>query len=132
MRPCCSTNCKYRNEYRTGDITIADFKALKLVFPQIIDNRNYSTVIFNTEKGQTLYNVLGGRMIMYPTSIDNIKKYNPLYCQTTPGNLKREQFFEDYKQGMSYFNLVKKYAIVPSKSFKQILSSILFPQKPLI
>lgn len=132
LRPCCSTNCKYRNEYRTGDITIADFKALKIVFPQITDYKNYSTIIFNTEKGEALYKELENRMIMYSTPIDNIKKYNPLYCQTTPGNPERDYFFKDYYQGMTYSELVNKYAPVPSKSFKQQVVSIIFPQKPLV
>ena len=132
LRPCCSTNCKYRTEYRTGDITIADFKALKQVFPQITDYRNYSTVIFNTKKGEELHNDLEKRMIMYSTSIDNIKKHNPLYCHTTLGNPKRSYFFEDYTKGVSYTVLIQKYAPAPLKTFKQILSSILFPQKPLV
>ena len=35
LRPCCGKNCAFRNEYRYGDVTIADFKGLTTVFPQL-------------------------------------------------------------------------------------------------
>lgn len=97
LRPSCGANCKFRSEKRQGDITIADFKGLTEVFPDLNGaKKNYSSIIANTEKGEKIVNLLYGRMEIRECSIDDIKKYNPLFYRHTWSSDKRDSFFEDF------------------------------------
>lgn len=97
LRPSCGENCKYRNEHRQGDITIADFKGLKQVFPKLAnESRNYSTIIINNNKGEKIISALEKSMILYECRIEDIKRYNPLFYRQTRSTKKRDEFFTDY------------------------------------
>lgn len=97
LRPSCGENCIYRNENRPGDITIADFKGLTDVFPELAGTkRNYSSVIFNNEQGLKVYSSLEKNMRLLECSIDDIKKYNPLFCKQTRSSNERDDFFKEY------------------------------------
>lgn len=110
LRPSCSENCQFRTLERTGDITIADFKGLYSVFPNLQgDYKNYSTVIFNTYQGLKYKERLKQFMNLLSCSINDIKLRNPLICKTTPGNPDRNRFFEDFEKGYTISNLMKKY-----------------------
>lgn len=113
LRPSCGENCKFRTINRMGDITIADFKNLKKVFPQVKDNRNYSTIIINTLKGEKIYDKLNERMNTLPCDIEYVKKYNPLLYKTTQGNPLRDSFFQDFVNGIDFEYLIRKY--IPEK-----------------
>lgn len=97
LRPSCGKNCKYRDERRQGDITISDFKGLAYVFPQLAGSKfNYSSIITNTIKGsETVFN-LSKKMSLYPCSIEEIKKYNPLFYKQTYFSENRDLFFDEY------------------------------------
>lgn len=97
LRPSCGENCQYRDEHRQGDITIADFKGLAYVFPQLAGSKvNYSSIITNTPKGETTVLDLSERMYLYPCNTDDIKKYNPLFYRQTVFSDKRDVFFKEY------------------------------------
>lgn len=98
LRPSCGQNCRFRCEQRQGDITIADFKGLTDVFPNLLGNkRNYSSVIFNTPKGYSLLLALQKSMTMYPCAIADIKKHNPLFYRQTWFSVTRDAFFEAFR-----------------------------------
>lgn len=111
LRSSCAENCKFRNIDRQGDITIADFNGKIKVLPEINDYRNYSTVVFNNKQGKKIKEILNQNMKMYECDIKQICMYNPLFCKTTKGNKKREQFFKEYGKGETIENLVKKYGL---------------------
>lgn len=97
LRPSCGKNCRYRSEHRQGDITIADFKGLTEVFPDLNGcKRNYSSVIVNTPKGESIIPKLEKTMELRECSIEDIKKYNPLFCRHTWDSEKREVFFQEF------------------------------------
>ena len=97
LRPSCGQNCCFRCEQRQGDITIADFKGLTDVFPNLLGNkRNYSSVIFNTPKGYALLPALRESMTMYSCEIADIKKHNPLFYRQTWFSNTRDTFFEAF------------------------------------
>ena len=94
LRPSCGMNCRYRCEYRQGDITIADFKGLTEVFPDLIGvKKNYSSLIFNTNNGLSLLNKLKEQMVLRKCDIEFIKKYNPLFYRNTVASKNRNDFF---------------------------------------
>ena len=97
LRPSCGRYCKYRNRQRQGDITIGDFKGLIKVFPQFSGTkRNYSTIVFNTEKGLALKEKLTHSMYLKEVDISEIIKYNPLFDRHTWFADDRDNFFADF------------------------------------
>ncbi len=97
LRPSCGRYCKFRNVKRQGDITIADFKGLIDIFPQLQGTkRNYSTVVLNTAKGQALQAKLSHSMQLLPCSIDDVVRYNPLFARQTWFSEKRDVFFAEF------------------------------------
>ena len=98
LRPSCGGNCKYRGQNkRPGDITIADFKGLTKVFPQLKGvKKNYSTIVINTTKAQGLVQHLYRSMDMRTASINDVIEYNPLIDHQTWVLEVREAFFHDF------------------------------------
>jgi hypothetical protein len=97
LRPACGDNCRYRNQNRPGDITIADCRGLTQIFPDLIGHKqNYSTVVVNTPKGGNAVSVLTRTMNLREYSIDDVVKYNPLFDHQTLASKNREQFFSDF------------------------------------
>ena len=97
LRPSCGGNCRYRLLPRQGDLTIADFKGRDEVFPELRGSKyNYSTISFNTVKGLNILKKLQKLMTLYQCSIDDIKKYNPLFYRQTKVSEYRDAFFQDY------------------------------------
>lgn len=97
LRPSCASPCVFRNENRPGDITIADCKGLFEMYPWLKGTKhNYSTVVANTFKGESVVNRLGERMEILPCEISNVKKYNPLFYRQTYFPRDREDFFGDF------------------------------------
>lgn len=97
LRPSCGRNCIYRTSKRQGDITIADFKGLLQIFPNLKGTkRNYSSVVFNTSKGMSLCSMLERRMQLLPCGIEDIIRFNPLFARQTVFSEKREEFFSEF------------------------------------
>lgn len=108
LRPSCGKNCRYRNERRQGDITIADFKRLVDVFPDLLGTKqNYSSIVINTEKGKSLIEDLQKNMELYMCSVEYIKKYNPLFYRQTFFSENRDVFFAEYQK--KPYDSIKKY-----------------------
>ena len=116
LRDCCGETCRFRRTERSSDITIADFNNKERLYPDLNDNRAYSTVIFNTAKGAKLEEKLADRMNMLPCSLETIERFNPLFFRSTPSNPKRKEFFYDYCSGMTIEELIDRYAPRPKNS----------------
>lgn len=97
LRPSCGKNCIFRNEHRQGDITVADFKHLLKVFPNLTGTKkNYSTIVANNEKGLSAVELLNGRMDLTECDIEIIKENNPLFARQTLFSEDRDGFFEEF------------------------------------
>lgn len=134
LRPCCQTNCQFRHPNRISDVTLADYKSvvIRSTIP-VPDYKNYSTIVFNSVKGNSLYPLLYKNMIVYPSSLDELEHINPLYFKTTKGNAQRDAFFLDFIQGKEIDFLLNKYvnndgvkqATIPSSLLRVIRFKIL-------
>lgn len=124
LRPCCGDNCRYRREERQSDITLADFKGKEIVFPQLTDGRDYSTLVVNTHHGEKLLPFLCETTALYPCSLDDIRRFNPLFTATTPANPRRDEFFESFLQGQSLHRLCRQFHL-RRFSLKRILKILL-------
>ncbi len=121
LRPSCGKNCHFRRKNRPGDITIADFKGLCEVFPNLRGTKqNYSSIITNTPKGESVIGIMKQSMKMWECKLDDIKKYNPLFCRQTWFSEERDAFFLAYEASPS--EAVRKYttpASVNQESLKR-------------
>ena len=128
LKSSCGENCIYRNEHRQGDITSGDFKGLTKVFPQLDGSKkNYSTIVFNTQKGEKVFSKLKDRMDMLPCSVEDIKQYNPLFHRHTYFSVQRNNFFNDFivdAQGA-----IEKWT-VPAKVYTKSLKGKVFDILP--
>ena len=98
LRASCGSNCKYRNENREGDITIADYKGLQTVFPELIGvKKNYSSIIVNTSKGASVVPQLNRSMKLLESNLEDIKNHNPLFYRNTWNSESRDQFFDEFR-----------------------------------
>ena len=97
LRPSCVNHCKYRTVNRNSDITIADFKAINQVFPELRGVKyNYSSIIFNSENGISVLPKLTQSMELHECTVEDICKYNPLFGSDTISNNTRDDFFKDF------------------------------------
>lgn len=97
LRPSCGEHCKFRNRNRQGDLTIADFKGLVKVFPDLLGSkRNYSTIVTNSKKGEDIVTLLKDRMKVLGCDVAEIGKYNPLFERQTWFSKDRDNFFANF------------------------------------
>lgn len=121
LRPSCGGNCIFRTENRQGDVTLADFKGLTKVFPQLLGTKyNYSTIVINSEKSLKLVDKLAKNMMMFECSIDDVKEYNPLFYKQTEITDYRSAFFLEFNNNPT--QTIKKWtkpALVTKVSLKR-------------
>jgi len=125
LRPSCGKNCRFRTCNRLGDITIADFKGQLEVFPNLKDFRNYSTLIVNTMKGHLVYDKLKCKMKILPCSLDDVRKFNPLFYRHTTDNPLRDAFFIDYTSSMETKEIIDKYTVVIKGNKTQFIKAFI-------
>ena len=99
LRPACGEHCRYRDPLRPGDLTIADCKGLTKIFPDLVGTkRNYSTIVSNSNKGDSILDLLKTTMKVRSYSVDDVIKYNPLFSGQTWFSKNRDIFFEEFEQ----------------------------------
>ena len=127
LRPSCGKNCKYRGRNkRPGDFTIADFKGLTEIFPDLIGTKmNYSTIVANTEKASAVLDVLGNNMEIRPVQIEDVVRYNPLFDKHTWFSESRDAFFEDFIEDRNHAIMKWTHPYIESKrSIKRLIFDI--------
>ena len=128
LRPSCGKNCKYRDPHRPGDLTIADFKGLTAVFPDLtFQKKNWSTIVCNTQKGERAISELETTMEMRPCKLNDVIKHNPLFAHQTFFSQDREAFFRDFKADRK--QAIAKWTVPPTV-FKPSLKKTILGHLP--
>lgn len=104
LRPSCGEGCPYRDAARQGDITLADLKGKGAVCPEVADERQYSCVVVNTEKGSRLWELTLPLMRSQEIPLEGVVRHNPLYDHSTKGNPERARFFSELARTGSVFD----------------------------
>ena len=107
LRRSCMEHCRFRTSERYADITIADCRAERELYPNK-DDKNWSVIVANTQKGREAIAHLGDRMKLYAYSVDLLRRTNPLYYSTPPGNPNRSELFRRWKSGESIIRIAKQ------------------------
>jgi len=132
LRRSCAENCRFRNAGRFGDLTLGDFKNRERVFPRLMDYRNYSTVVVNTKKGERVFHIVSKSMKVLQCSIEQVKRYNPLFYRQTETNNLRDNFFRDYLSGNTLDQLVLRYTNKKSRGMRFLKDLIPYRTKFLL
>ena len=111
LRKSCMENCRFRRPERYADITLADCRGEKLLYPHG-DGKNWSVIIANTEKGAGVIRRLKNRMPLHDYPLELLKEKNPLYFCTTKGNRLRDIVFEKKKRGEAIFAIARELNLI--------------------
>lgn len=113
LRPACYS-CKAKNGQSNSDITIGDFWGIEKVFPDCIDDKGYSLVLVNTEKGETFLREIN-TVVHKEVPFSIVKPFNGgLHANiSTPQN--RAKFFSKFAKttDRKILSLMKKATRLP-------------------
>ncbi len=104
LRASCH-NCRYRSIWRASDITIADFWGIDKILGKT-DNRGYSMVAVNTEKGRMLVEAIKRTGCIIAVETDSVLERIGEPISTCKINIT--EFWELYKN-CGYGGVVNKY-----------------------
>ena len=128
-------NCKYANEKRISDITIADYWGIKKEHPDFFDEKGVSAVLVNTNKGKKYFKIVEEKMITIKTTLNKVSNQNqnlkrPSERKEIRDNIYKDidkMKFEEYMHERLYFKKELKDVIkskVPTaikRKIKQII-----------
>lgn len=111
LRPSCRS-CRYRSIERSSDITIGDFWGIEKLLGKT-DNRGYSLVMANTQRGQKLVEQmrLSGELIRAEKEAVAFRLCEPL----SPSKIDEKAFWESYDKD-GYVALVSRYTDTSNKA----------------
>ena len=127
-------NCKYACPQRTTDITVCDYWGKRDIHIVPDEEQNgVSAVIVNTEQGLKLFESISDQIICGEVSYESIQKGNYRLEKSRVEAPERENFWRDYKAGMDWPELAKRYAVSVMKGFslKQRILTIYRYQFPI-
>lgn len=108
LRPSCY-QCKYANEKRPADITLADFWGYHdTCKADRDDDRGISMVMINTSNGQFLYDLASNQMQSFPRNRREAVKGNPALQHPFPAPDNRTEFWENF-YSLPFEAIVEKY-----------------------
>lgn len=119
IRPSCY-KCKCKNGISHSDLTIADYWAIDLSFPDFNDNKGVGLVLINTEKGKQIFDCLD--MESKYSNISDAKYKNGGFNEHVLEHPKRNQFFEHLHHGLSFDKAISNALYVPV--YKRIIGKI--------
>lgn len=90
-------SCPYASDHRPGDVTIGDYWCVELVHPELLRENGgqldhesgTSCLIVNNERGEQLLRQFGQGIVRWPSTYENVAKYNRQL--TAPSSLKPER-----------------------------------------
>lgn len=100
LRDSCYS-CHFANMKRQGDMTIGDYWNIKNVNESFEDNLGVSSVIVNTQKGQSLFDDIKNNFEIFDCSLEDVVQKNLQHPSPKPENF--DVFQHDYEtNGMNY------------------------------
>lgn len=105
--------CRYANERRMGDITLADFSGVGKLAPCNYTGRNVSCILINNEKGKVLVETLIKDGYIYCDSRPIEEELNTEKQLHRPTEITKERikFLKLYESGNSFEKAMKKAGI---------------------
>ncbi len=113
LRESCH-NCKYTSVNRESDITLCDFWGYSPKSFRMSDfDKGVSGVLINTEKGKKLFSEINNSMVFEKKDISDIKKGNRCLEKPFDAPPEKDDFWQDFIEGMPVSELNNKYIKKP-------------------
>lgn len=117
-RPSCY-NCKFKTAKRASDLTVFDCWNISRYVPELTDDdKGYTSVFIQSEKGRQLLNAVKNQFICYNADLETLLKTDGYMAVTkaTP-NPKRNEFFTMLNNGIELDKVVK--TLIPIKTSRK-------------
>lgn len=109
LRPSCYA-CRFKDNNRVSDITLADFWGIERVAPEMDDDKGTSLVIINSDKGNAVFSNIKYSITSKEIEADIIPQYNSASCRSVKPHPQREGFFADMQAAnVDIMYLLRKY-----------------------
>ena len=120
--------CKHVGVDRVSDLTIADFWGITKLDPSVKDQeKGYSMVITNSEKGGTLFAMISANIVLDEYSLDDAVMNNSSYTKYTNDTWMSQLFRWSYKH-LPFFLTETVFFSYPMSLVKRILDRCLSGQ----
>lgn len=120
LRPSCF-ECKYTNQARPGDITIADGWGIGKKSRKLDDNRGVSLILINSDVGKKIKEEITHNLVLVECDEDAYLQPNLQAPSQRPSDY--DQFWRDYME-KSYEYVVLKYVINTVKILKYYIKKL--------
>ena len=88
-------NCKYANEKRISDITIADYWGVNKEHPEFFDEKGVSAVFINSNKGKKYFEKVKENIVTIETTKDKVSKQNLNLKKPSERKEIRDKIYKD-------------------------------------
>lgn len=118
-RPSCN-DCAFRKVKRVSDLTVFDCWDITRYVPDLADDdKGYTAVIVQSEKGSQMLKDVNKKLIMYKADVDTLIKNDGFMAVQNPDvHPKRSQYFEMLNSGVPLDRIVKE--LIPVKTSRKI------------
>ena len=100
-------NCRFRQNHRASDITLADYWGVDGICPEMHDDKGTSVVFAHTVKGDKLFKIITPSFKVLKQELNNSISHNLAMCCNVPAPSKRKNFYKFYTKNFNFNRLVK-------------------------
>lgn len=118
-------NCKFANENRQSDITLADFWSIKTEHPDFYSKKGSSAVIVNSKKGKQYFDWISERLEYVVSNFEKASKLNTNLVRPSARPESRSNFYKGFQGDL---NLYFEKKLKPPFQLKRRIKSIV-PEK---
>ena len=128
LRPSCY-ECRFKGTNRPSDITLADFWGVESICPEMYDNKGTSLLILNSEKGNSLFDLISNSTINKEVDLKAAISFNSAAIKSVSMPKKRDDFFAELNS-ISAKKLFNKYCKPTAKQkIRRVVGGILRKMK---
>ena len=87
-------NCKYANENRVGDITLADYWGIEKEHPEFYDENGVSAILINTIKGKEIFEKVRENIEVERSTLEKVARKNGNLTHSSKRDVVRDNAYE--------------------------------------
>lgn len=87
-------NCKYANENRVGDITLADYWGIEKEHPEFYDENGVSAILINTIKGKEIFEKVRENIEVEKSTLEKVARKNGNLTHSSKRDVVRDNAYE--------------------------------------
>lgn len=103
------TNCKFKKEYRSSDITLGDFWGINKIKKEMYDDKGTSLIIVNSKKGNKILKLIENEIKISSVPIEEAVRFNPSFNKPSKYNKKKRKFFKEINKKTDFDIIIKKF-----------------------